>query len=141
MTLGIIGLVIGVLGVAFGVRQHFELWKWARQCQHLRVAIAYKGRVKAQYTLLEWVLWGNLMDKDKDTNGRVIYTAQSTRIALLKNFKARWTLRQYVLEMWQFVEKYLPIKKKTGEPTATSDAPIVKEGHWKGEDTPKEKQI
>jgi hypothetical protein len=82
LTVG--SLIFGVLGVAFGLRCYRELWKWARQCQHARIVVAYKRKVKLNAPLVEWLLWCNNLDKDKDANGRVIYTVGGTTVALIK---------------------------------------------------------
>lgn len=84
MTVDIISIAFGVIGVVYGLRCYRELWKWARQCQHARIAIAYKGRVKLQAPLVEWLLWCNMLDKDKDSNGRVVYSMGGTSIAITK---------------------------------------------------------
>lgn len=85
MTLvGWLSIAFGLAGIAFGARCYWELKKWARQCQGLRIAVSFKRRVVLQAPLVEWLLWGNLLDKDKDSNGRVVYKMGGTTIAIIK---------------------------------------------------------
>ncbi len=86
MILGAIGLIFGLIGFAYGIRCYYELWRWARLSQNTRIAIEYKGKVKTQQPLTEWLLWGNMLDRDKDSNGRIIYHQGGTRIALLRTW-------------------------------------------------------
>jgi hypothetical protein len=80
----IIGGVVGVLGVGFGARCYLELYKWARQCQRARIAVAYNNRVQLQAPLVEWLGWINQLDGDDASNGRVIYRNQKMSVSILK---------------------------------------------------------
>jgi hypothetical protein len=83
----IIGYVVGCIGLfgfAFGLKCYSELRKWARQCQGARIAIAYKRKVKLQAPLIEWLMWVNQLDKDKDSHGRVVYSIGGTSVAITK---------------------------------------------------------
>lgn len=89
-------LIFGVLGVAYAVTLYYELWKWARECQHSRILLTYKGKVKLNAPLVEWLLWIRQLDKDKDNNGRVVYTYGGTAVAIVKkgDFVARGPIRE-----------------------------------------------
>lgn len=91
----IICIAFGVLGVLFGIRCYHELWKWASMCNNVRIAIAFKSKVKMDYPLTEFIKMTNLMDKDKDSTGRVFYMQGGTRIALVKRYYGEWTWRRW----------------------------------------------
>lgn len=84
MIFNIACLLVGLAGVTFGARCYMELRRWARQCQHARIAIAYKQKVKLQAPLVEWLLWINQLDKDSDSTGRVVYRIGGTSVAITK---------------------------------------------------------
>jgi len=86
-VLDIICLILGAAGLAFGLRCYVELYKWARQCQGARIAIARKGKVRLQAPLLEWLLWTNKLNDDEASSGRVIYRDGNTSVAILKPAK------------------------------------------------------
>ena len=79
-----ISIGFGLFGICFGLRCYRELYKWARQCQHARIAIAYKRRVQLQAPLVEWVKWCNQLDKDKDSHGRVVWRQGYASVAITK---------------------------------------------------------
>ena len=115
------GGVVGLVGVAFGGRCYWELWKWARQCQGARITVAYKRKVKLDAPLLEWLLWVNMLDKDKDTHGRVVYTVGGTTIAIRKQVKPP---RKGLRHVWRTIRKP-KVKRGPG------GVPAVREGSWK----------
>jgi hypothetical protein len=82
--LDIVSVVIGILGISFAIRCYLELWRWARQCQHARIAIAFKRRVQLQAPLVEWLQWINMLDNDKDSQGRVVYRNGGVTVAITK---------------------------------------------------------
>lgn len=83
-VLDIIVLVAGALGVAFGVRCYVELYRWARQCQGARIAIAMNRRVQLQAPLVEWLNWTNALEGDERSTGRVVYRNGKVTVAILK---------------------------------------------------------
>lgn len=133
MVLEIICVAIGVLGITYGIRCYYELWKWSSICKNVRIAIAYKNKVKIDAPLLEWILWTNLLDKDKDSKGRVVYMQGATRVALVKRYFGEWTWRKWVIAIAaQFYATFKRRNSPKGEPP-------VREGTYKTTDqTPQE---
>lgn len=82
--LGYIGWGVAVLAIAYCLRVYYELWKWARICQSARIAVSYKRKVKLQAPLTEWIAWIRLLDKDKDSAGRVIFSQAGVAIAITR---------------------------------------------------------
>jgi hypothetical protein len=82
--LDVSSLVFGVLGVAYGVRCYMELWKWAKQCQNAKIAIAHNRRVQLTAPLTEWLSWANQLDKDQSSSGRVVYRNGKVSVAILR---------------------------------------------------------
>jgi hypothetical protein len=121
----IASLVIAALAVAFAVRFYWELWKWARQCQHARIVVAYKNRVRLNAPLVEWLLWCNQLDEDKDANGRVIYAIGGSSVAIVKKSFMRERISH------KLIRSVRPQKAK-----ATS-APRVRQGTWSAQDETK----
>ena len=128
--LGIIGLVVGCLGFWYGIHCYYELWKWARQCQNTRIAIAYKRRVKSDMPLTEYLLWANQLDRDKDAKGRVIYQIGGTAIAFRKtDYNLRLEFRDFLRQITKRIHREAQVTSATEVP-----GPKVREGHWKGID-------
>ncbi len=116
-------LIFGVFGIAYAVKMYYELWKWARQCQYARIVIAYKGKVRLNAPIQEWMLWTNLLDKDKDSNGRMIYTMGGTSVAIVKrSFVAEGPLREFAA--WLFSRR-----RKVATPPASGET-----GKWTAKD-------
>jgi hypothetical protein len=86
MTLAaiIIPLIVALLGVMFGVRCYIELWRWARQCQNAKIAVAHKGRVQLVAPLAEWLTWANQLATDETSKGRVVYRNGHVSVAILR---------------------------------------------------------
>lgn len=98
-VLAIIACVFGIAGVLFGCRCYYELWKWARQMQGARIAIAYKNKVKLQAPLVEWMKWCNQLDDDKDSDGRVVLRMSHMSVVITKKphtatLRQRWQARK-----------------------------------------------
>ncbi len=135
MIVSIVGICVGVLGIAFALRFYYELWKWARQCQNVRIAIEYKGKVKTQQPIIEWLLWANQLDRDKDSNGRVLYHLGGTRVAILKGWGNTLTFHHMLRDGARGIIKAALPSRKTKAPTKRT-------GAWKATDqTPKENRI
>lgn len=122
--LSVVGVLFGVLGIAYGIRCYWELRKWAHLIKYARIVIAYKGKVKLNAPLQEWALWCKMAEQDKSSNGRVVYTLGGTRVAILRK---------------SFVPdppiKRLLHKVATRKPKQQSAAgPQVREGTWTAED-------
>lgn len=126
----IVGVGVGTIGILFGLRCYYELWKWARTCQSARIAIAYKRKVKLQGPLTEWIAWINMLDKDKDSQGRVVYTMGGTSVAITRA-DAKVSIR---FREWVRIRLAKRQNRKTSPPQ-----PNVIEGKWSATDqTPKE---
>ncbi len=83
----ILEIILGawaLLASAYCGRLYLELWRWARQCQHARIAVSYKGKVQLQAPILEWILWCNQLDEDKQSNGRVVWRNGHAAVAIAK---------------------------------------------------------
>lgn len=136
MILGIVGIVVGVTGLAFALRFYYELWKWARQCQNVRIAIEYKGKVKTQQPIVEWLLWANQLDRDKDSNGRVLYHLGGTRVAILKGWGSTLTFRHMLTGGARSLIRSGKPRRKMAAPAAP------RMGKWQATDqTPPENKI
>lgn len=81
--LSIIALTVGIVGVAFGAKCYYELWKWARLCQRGRIVIAYNRKVQINAPLTEWLQWTRMLKGDEQSNGRVVYRANKMSVAIL----------------------------------------------------------
>lgn len=92
-ALTIVSLVLGVVGVVFGLNAYYHLWRWARQCQHARIAIAFKRKVQLQAPLVEWLLWSRQL-KAKE-NGRVVYRNGGVTVAIVKAAIPPGRIRRY----------------------------------------------
>ena len=77
-------ILTGLAGFLFGIRCYLELWRWARQCQHARIAIACKRKVQLQAPLIEWLMWVNQLDRDEMSTGRVVYKNKEVTVAITK---------------------------------------------------------
>lgn len=80
----VISLIFGMVGCTFGLFCALRLYQWERQLRGARIAIAYKGKVKLNAPLIEWIGWINALDKDEKSTGRAIYKANATTVAILK---------------------------------------------------------
>ena len=120
---GVAGGIIGVLGFAWGVRFYWELRKWAHLIKYARIVVAYKGKVKLNAPLEEWALWCKMAERDKSSNGRVVYQVGGTRVAILR--------KSFVpVPLW----KRLITRRK---PTQPGPTPPVRDGSWTAQDQTK----
>lgn len=76
--------LVTCMAILFAARCYRELWRWARQCQNAQIAIAYKRKVKIVAPLVEWLLWCNRLDAERDIGGRTIYSLGGTDVALIR---------------------------------------------------------
>jgi len=129
-----IGYIVGVIGIGAAIWFYYHLWRWAREMQHARIAIAYKGKVKVDATLTEWLLWTRQADKDKYSNGRVVFQVQGVRVAILKMAHQKFGPRQFARELIGWFTKPLKRASKIKSP--------VKIGKWTSSDeTPEENKL
>lgn len=96
-VLDAISLTIGVIGLAFGGRCYLELYRWARQCQRARIAVAFKRKVQLQAPLVEWLSWSNQLSADESSSGRVVYRNGGVTVAILKPVKPVGRVGQAIL--------------------------------------------
>lgn len=109
----IISVAFGVTGVACACWFYSELWKWAKQCQGARIAVAYKRKVVLDAPIKDYLIWTNQLDQDKHSNGRTIYANGGTRIALIKRAPRK-------------------VHKTNGRPAKLQQGnPRMREGVWK----------
>lgn len=87
---------LGLVGIVFGLTCYRELRKWASLCNHSRIVIAYKRRVKAQHPLTEYIKWIHSLNDDEATSGRVIYVLGGTTIAVTKTTKPPNKLQEFI---------------------------------------------
>lgn len=121
---GVVGVIVGITGIAWAVRFYWELRKWAYLIKYGRIVVAYKGKVKLNAPLQEWALWAKKSEEDKTSNGRVIYHVGGTRIAVL---------RQSFVPDTPVVRLAKAVKAKVKKPVRRVN-PQVQEGVWKPED-------
>lgn len=92
----VVGGLLAAFGVVFGFSCYYQLWKFARQCQQVRIAVAQKGRVKLNAPVLEWLLWSNMLDQDKDSNGRMIVNLNGVSVSIIKkSFNAKTPFHEF----------------------------------------------
>lgn len=80
----IVAFLVGIIGLSFGLFCGARLRRWERQLAGARIAVAYKTRVKLEAPLVEWLTWANMLDKDQQSRGRVVYRMGGTSVAILK---------------------------------------------------------
>jgi hypothetical protein len=120
----IIAIVFGIVATAFAVTFYRELWKWARECEHARVAIAYNRRVAMQPTLRDLLLWSRQVDKNE--RGQVIFGRNKVSVAVVRPVIPPGRVRKLFMRPGKSV------------PTQRSQAV---EGTWKAQDqTPPERK-
>lgn len=120
-------LVTTVTALAYSWYWYRELRKWARQCKGARIAIAYKRKAALQAPLLEWLLWCNQLDEDKDSNGRVVFQRQGVSVAIIKRPPEQGPIKRYR------INRQRKQAQQRGGPVQ------VREGKWSSRDeTPRE---
>lgn len=80
----VVALAIGVFGLGFGLVCGWQLYRWERQLQRVRIAVFYKGKSQMTPRLIEWLKWGLSLERDKGVKGQAIYKMGGTTISLLK---------------------------------------------------------
>jgi hypothetical protein len=80
LILDILGGIGLVAGIVFGV----QLWRWERLLKGTRVAVSFKGKRQMTPRLIDWLVWAQRLEGDKQVNGQVIYSKGGTTLALLK---------------------------------------------------------
>jgi hypothetical protein len=116
VSLGVIGLLLGLVSLAWATRSYYNLWKWAREMQHVRLAIQHKNRVKYDATLVEFMLQARLLDKKgEERNGQVFYRADKTTVAILKQKHQVFNFRQFMREVTEglLLRPFNKVKSKT----------------------------
>lgn len=96
-VLSIMSIIVGILGVMFGLECYRRLHEWARLCQNGRIFIAYKNRVQLDAPITDFVQWTRMLkdDQNKVSTGRVIYHAKDVKVGL---FRPRSTASGTTLE-------------------------------------------
>lgn len=119
MSLSVIGYIVGVVGLictavsaAFALSCYRHLRQWALECKSVRVAIAYKGKVKLEPTLEELMLWARKVPKDR--TGQPFFGMGGVRIAIIRRVK-------------------VPRQRKRNQQSDQNGAP-VREGTWSARD-------
>ena len=127
MFLGIAGLAFGLVCLLFALKFYYELWKWARECGNVRIAVAYKRKTKWDMPLTEYLLLARQLDRDKDYHGRVFYLVGGTAVAIRKVTyePLRLEFTRFLRELWKRPQRAARVQKRTS-------APALHEGHWKG---------
>lgn len=129
MTVEIICIVVAIVSIAFAVTFYIQLWKWARQCQNARIAIAYKRRVVLQGPLIEWLLWCNNLDKDHAASGWKVYQGGNVSVAITKSDRPTKVLPAIL--------RVLRSRRPNSVPTSPAPSavgPQVKTGTWTAKD-------
>jgi hypothetical protein len=80
----IVSFIFGALGILFGAFFALRLYRWEQQLAGARIAVAYKQKVRLQAPLIEWLGWANMLAKDEQSSGRVVYRQASTTVAIIK---------------------------------------------------------
>jgi len=124
VIVAICAVVFGVVCAAFAATFYRELWKWAKECEHARIAIAYNRRVVMQPTLRDALLWSRQVDKDE--RGQVIFSRNKVSVAIVRPVVPPGKVRKLFL--------------RPGK-SAPAQRPQVASGTWKAQDrTPPERK-
>lgn len=133
----VVGSVIAALGLWFGATCYWRLWRFARECQQARIVIAKKGRVTLNAPVVEWLLWIRLLDKDKESNGRMIYNYAGTSVSIIKkSFGLPTPVHEFfawVLRKGKFDKTWGWQAKGGNQPQLKSSKP-ARPGRWKSQD-------
>jgi hypothetical protein len=120
----VIAVVCAVVAIAFALTFYRELWKWARECEHARVAIAYNRRVVMQPTLRDMLLWSREVDKNE--RGQAIFSRNKVTVAIVRPIVPPGKVRKLFL--------------RPGKSAPTQRSQVVT-GNWKSQDqTPAERK-
>ena len=76
-------LVLAVPCAVGGICAH-KLYQWEHLLQQSRVAVSFKGKRQMTPRLIDWLVWAQRLEGDKNVNGQVIYKQGGTTIALMK---------------------------------------------------------
>lgn len=80
----VVAFIVGAFGLLFGLLCLYRLRSWEKQLAGARIAIAFKGKVKMDPSLLECMNWSRALMRDKHNNGRSFYKAGGTTVVILK---------------------------------------------------------
>ena len=83
-ALDLICAAVAIVAIGFAGFTYRELWRWAKQCQNARIAIAYNNRVQLSAPLDEWLGWANQLGSDDASRGRMIYKANKVSVSILR---------------------------------------------------------
>lgn len=115
---------VGAIGIFLAVGFYLELRKWAHLIKYGRIVVAYKNKVRLNAPIQEWALWAKMAERDKSSNGRVVYSMGQTRVALIrKSFVPDPPLKRLIKKI-----------KRTPPPQGSGTGPQVREGSWSAED-------
>lgn len=121
----VVGGLLGLLGLAYGFTCYYKLWQFARQCQLARIVVAQKGRVRLNAPILEWLLWCNMLDRDKDANGRMLLNLNGMSVSIVKkSFSEPTPIHEFV----KWILHRGSFDKVRGWQAKGSDAPQLKAG-------------
>lgn len=76
--------LLAVAGWFAAIYLGVRLYRWERQLAGARVAVAYKQKVKMDAPLVDWLKWANMLRRDEQARGRVVYRMGGTSVAILK---------------------------------------------------------
>lgn len=86
-----IAIGCAALGWAAAAWSYYQLQRWARDCK-MRIAISYKGKVKIDAPLVEWMLWGRQAAKDRAARkvgpAKMLFHGGGTSVAIVQPPKA-----------------------------------------------------
>lgn len=101
-------LGVALVSFAFAALVYRELYRWARQCQRARIAIAYKRKVQLQAPLVEWLGWCNLLESDERSSGRVVWRQGHATVAILKPLKSPGPVMRTIMRVRRRRSKTAP---------------------------------
>lgn len=133
----VVGSALAIIGISYGFLCYYKLWKFARQCQQARIVVAQKGRVRLNAPLLEWLLWCNMLDQDKDANGRMILNLSGMSVSIIKKSFGEKTpfheFAKWILRRGKF-DKVQGWQPKGGAQPQLKKGVQAKEGKWTAKD-------
>lgn len=80
----IICISITAGSLAFSSVVLLRLYRFEQLLKRARIVIAYKGKVKVNRPLDDWLRWCFQADKDRGANGQVMYQLGGTSIAVME---------------------------------------------------------
>lgn len=84
MTLELIALIVGAVGLGVGLLGFRTARTWRRDCRQCRIIIARKSRVVLDAPLTEWLAWNKALPNREQSRGGIIFRESGISVALAR---------------------------------------------------------